>query len=208
MSNWQYAAGVPTTPHRGSMTLPRTCRLARVDGRVRLLQQPVGPVSSLRAPEPGVEMRDTRVPEGTTPLPEAAHGETLAISVEFTVGSAERFGLYLRESGDQRTVVGYDTRSKTLFIDRTASGSDEFHDAFPAVHHGPLAAEDGRVRLRIYVDTASVEVFGGRGECVLTDQIFPNDDSRACSLFADGGDVTVHYLDAKPLKPASPRGLP
>ena len=27
MSNWKYAAHVPTTPHRGSMTLPRTCRL-------------------------------------------------------------------------------------------------------------------------------------------------------------------------------------
>ena len=37
------------------------------------------------------------------------------------------------------------------------------------------------MRLRIYVDTASVEVFGGRGEWVLTDQVFPDDDSRAAT---------------------------
>jgi fructan beta-fructosidase len=202
MSNWQYAASVPTTPFRGSMTLPRTCRLTHVDGRIRLLQRPVGPGRLRRAPEPGVEMRDVLVPEGVMLLPEPAHGEALEIVVEFTLGSAERFGLNLRENGDQRTVVGYDTRSGSLYIDRTAAGSGAFHDAFPAVHHGPLAAEDGRVRLRIYVDTASVEVFAGRGECVLTDQIFPDDDSRACSLFAEGGDVTVTYLDVTPLKPA------
>jgi fructan beta-fructosidase len=205
MSNWQYAAEVPTTPYRGSMTLPRACRLARVDGRVRLIQRPVGPGSARRAPEPGIELREILVPEGAMLLPEPAHGRTLEIVAEFALGSAERFGLRLRESGDQRTIVGYDTRSASLFIDRTDAGRVDFHDAFPAIHHGPLTAEDGRVRLRVYVDTASVEVFGGHGECVLTDQIFPDDDSRACSLFAEGGDVTVNYLDITPLSTRSSR---
>ena len=110
------------------------------------------------------------------------HGETLEIVAEFTLGSAERFGLHLRENRDQHTVVGYDTtRSGSLYIGRTAAGSGEIHDAFPAVHHGPLVAEDGRVRLRIYVDTTSVELFRGRGQRVLTDQIFPDDDSRAAT---------------------------
>ena len=112
------------------------------------------------------------------PLPERAQGEALEITAEFVVGSAERFGLHVRGAGDQRTVVGYDTRSASLFVDRTASGAVDLHEGFPAVHHGPLAAEDGRVRLRIYVDAASVEVFGGQGECVITDQIFPAADSR------------------------------
>jgi sucrose-6-phosphate hydrolase SacC (GH32 family) len=135
-------------------------------------------------------------------LPETAHAVTLQIVVEFSLGSATRFGLRLRESGDQGTVVGYDTRSGSLYIDRSASGNGEFHDAFPAIHHGPLVVGEGRVHLRIYVDATSVEVFGGHGECVLTDLIFPDDDSRVCSLFAEGGDVTVTYLDVTPLRPA------
>jgi fructan beta-fructosidase len=206
MNNWEYAGDIPTSPFRGSMTLPRTCSLARVDGRMLLVQRPVGPASQAREPEPGIELRDALIPEGTTPLPEAGHGEVLEIRAEFTIGSAERFGLNLRESGDQRTVVGYDARSRSLFIDRTAAGDGDFHDAFPAVHHGPLGAEGTGVRLHIYVDTASVEVFGGRGECVLTDQIFPADDSRSCSLFAESGDVTVTYLDVTRLSAPSPHG--
>jgi fructan beta-fructosidase len=195
MNNWEYAMGVPTSSFRGSMTLPRICSLARVDGRMLLVQRPVGPGGSSRESEPGVALRDARIPEGTTPLPETAHGEALEIRAEFTIGSAQRFGLHVRESGHQRTVVGYDTRSASLFIDRAASGSLAFHDAFAAVHHGPLAADENRVRLTVYVDAASVEVFGGRGECVLTDQVFPDGDGRACGLFAEGGDVTVNYLD-------------
>lgn len=54
------------------------------------------------------------------------------------------------------------------------------------------------MRLHIYVDAASVEVFGGQGECVITDQIFPAADSRMVSLFAVAGDVTVAHLDVTP----------
>ncbi len=208
MNNWAYARGIPTSSFRGSMTLPRTCTLARVDGRILLVQRPVGPGSSLREPEPGVELRDALIPEGITPLPQTAHGEALEIRAEFTIGSAERFGLHLRESGPQRTVVGYDTRSGSLFIDRAASGNLAFHDAFAAVHHGPLAADENRVRVTVYVDAASIEVFGGRGECVLTDQVFPDGDGRACSLFAEGGAVTVNYLEVTRLRTASPPGSP
>ena len=37
MNNWQYAEAVPTSPWRGSMTLPRELSLATVDGVPRLL---------------------------------------------------------------------------------------------------------------------------------------------------------------------------
>jgi sucrose-6-phosphate hydrolase SacC (GH32 family) len=177
-----------------------------VDGRMLLVQRPVGPAGHVREPERRIELRDALIPEGTTPLPEAGHGEPLEIRAEFTIGSAERFGLHLRESGDQRTVVGYDTRSGSLFIDRAASGNLAFHPAFAAVHHGPLAADKNRVRLTVYLDEASVEVFGGRGECVLTDQVFPDGNGGACSLFATGGDVLVNYLDVTRLRIASPHG--
>ena len=196
MNNWDYASQIPTSSFRGSMTLPRACHLRRLNGQLRLVQQPVG--FALARHGQGLELRDVVVREGITPLPERAHGEALEITAEFVVGSAERFGLHVRVAGDQRTVIGYDTRSSSLFVDRTTSGTVDLHEGFPAVHHGPLAAEGGRVRLHIYVDTASVEVFGGQGECVITDQIFPAADSRMVSLFAVAGEVTVAHLDVKP----------
>jgi len=200
MNNWEYAGGIPTTSFRGSLSLPRTYRLATVNGQVRLIQQPVTSISSLREPNAGIELRDSLIQEGVTPLPERAHGDTLEIRAEFTLGSAERFGLHVRAGEHQRTVVGYDARSASLFVNRRASGAVEFHEAFPGVHRGPLAAEGDLVRMTIYVDRASVEVFGGRGECVITDQIFPDGDSQAVSLFAEGGDVALRYLEVTPLK--------
>ena len=204
MSNWDYARRVPTSSFRGSMTLPRACRLRRVNGQIRLVQQPIGSDEARR--DRALQLRDVVIGEGVTPLPATAHGAALEITVSFAVGSAERFGLHVRAAGDQRTVVGYDTRSESLFVDRTTSGTVDLHEGFPAVHHGPLAVEGGRVRLRVYVDAASVEVFGGHGECVITDQIFPNGNSPACSLFAEGGDVTVDHLEVTPLTTSAPSG--
>jgi fructan beta-fructosidase len=205
MNNWDYARRTPTSSFRGSMTLPRACRLRRLNGQIRLVQQPVGFADARR--DHGLELRDVVVREGVTPLPAMAHGAALEITVEFAVGSAERFGLHVRAAGDQRTVVGYDSRSASLFVDRTASGMVDLHEGFPAVHHGPLAAEAGRVRLRIYVDAASVEVFGGHGECVITDQVFPAADSRMVSLFAEAGEVSLVYLDVTPTDLVSERSL-
>jgi len=205
MNNWDYATRTPTSSFRGSMTLPRACRLRRLNGQIRLVQQPVGFSDARR--DHGLELRDVVVREGVTPLPAMAQGEALEITVEFAVGSAERFGLHVRAAGDQRTVIGYDSRSASLFVDRTASGTVDLHEDFPAVHHGPLAAEDGRVRLRIYVDAASVEVFGGHGECVITDQVFPAAESRMVSLFAEAGEVSLVYLDVTPTDLVSERSL-
>ena len=83
-------------------------------------------------------------------------------------------------------------------------GVVDLHEGFPAVHHGPLAAEGGRVRLRIYVDAASVEVFGGHGECVITDQIFPDDDSRSLQPLRRRWRRHREHLDVTPLKTTSP----
>lgn len=58
----------------------------------------------------------------------------------------------------------------------------------------PLAAKDGKVSLRILVDWSSVEVFGGDGQAVITDQIFPDPDSEGLQVFAEGGSVGVDKI--------------
>ena len=54
--------------------------------------------------------------------------------------------------------------------------------------------------MRIQLDATSVEVFGGRGECVLTDLIFPT-TTPSLQLVREGGDVTLNHLDVRPLTP-------
>lgn len=45
------------------------------------------------------------------------------------------------------------------------------------------------VKLHLFMDTSSVEVFVDDGREVFTARIFPHEESRGFSIFAKGGDV-------------------
>jgi len=195
MSNWQYTLGTPTTPWRGAMTTPRKLALATVDGEVRLTQRPVAALPSLRSGRPvtaeGVTVREDSVPFAHG----RADGKALEIDATFSLGAAERFGLKLATGPGQETVVGYDTLTKELYVDRTQSGVDDFSAGFPGVHRAPLEPRNGKVRIKVLLDWSSVEVFGGAGEAVITDLIFPDHDSDGVELFAEGGSARLDKLE-------------
>jgi len=194
MNNWQYAQGIPTSSWRSAMSIPRTMSLRDVDGEVRLMQRPVD-VDSLREGR-AVEARNRVIPPAAPVpvLPPGAGATAYELDVTFDVGDAETFGLRLRTGPGEQTVVGYDTANSEMYVDRTDSGVDDFSSDFPGVQRAPLAARDGKVHLRILVDEASVEVFGGDGESVITDQIFPDPNSDGVELFATGGNATADTL--------------
>lgn len=187
MNNWETALN-PTEPWRGAMSLPREVTLRRIAGKLRLCQQPVRELETLREKSANFEFADVK--EGQVPLP--LEGKQLDISVEFTPGTAQQVGLILlsgvKDAKPEETVVGYNVAQGELFIDRTRSGNVEFHPAFAGVHTGPLAPQaNGKVSLRIVVDACSIEVFGNQGETVLTDLVFPGAASQGADLFVLGG---------------------
>lgn len=94
-------------------------------------------------------------------------------------------------AGGEETVIGYDTTTQELYVDRTRSGAVDFNSSFPGVQRAPLKAENGKVKLRILVDWSSVEVFGGNGEAAITDQIFPDPASQGVEVFAENGSAKL-----------------
>jgi fructan beta-fructosidase len=192
MNNWQYANQIPTAPWRSAMSIPREIGLRTIDGSVRLVQRPIHELRKLRKSRQSYKRRHLTVREGNWALP--ARGKTLEITAELRPGNAERSGLKVRVGNGEETVIGYDAASKEVYVDRTRSGDVGFSRAFPGVHRAPLAARHGKVRLRILVDWSSVEVFGDRGQAVITDQIFPRATSEDIELFAEGGTARVDSL--------------
>ncbi|WP_105973865.1 GH32 C-terminal domain-containing protein [Streptomyces geranii] len=202
MNNWDYAGAVPTSPWRGAQSVPREMALRTVDGQVRLTSEPVSTLESLRKPAPatatGVTVANTAEPL----IGPAAEGKALDIEATFSVEDADRFGLKVRTGAyGEETVIGYDTTTQELYVDRTHSGAVDFNATFPGVQTAPLKAENGKVKLRILVDWSSVEVFGGNGEAVITDQIFPDPASQGVQIFAENGstrldEATVWQLDS------------
>ncbi|POX51693.1 glycosyl hydrolase family 32 [Streptomyces sp. Ru71] len=190
MNNWDYAGSIPTSPWRGAQSVPREMALRTIDGRLRLTSKPVNSLASLRR-DP-VSVTGTTVENTSKPITGIPEGKALDIEATFTLKDAERFGLKVRTgAGGEETVIGYDTTTQELYVDRTHSGAVDFSNSFPGVQTAPLKARNGKVTLRILVDWSSVEVFGGSGEAVITDQIFPDPAGQGVQVFAQNGSATL-----------------
>lgn len=202
MNNWDYGLSVPTSPWRGAQSVPREMALRTVDGRIRLTSKPVGSLESLRQKRPAATASGVTVKSTSKRLiGPTAKGKALDIEATFSLKDADRFGLKVRTgAGGEETVIGYDTTTQELYVDRTCSGAADFNSTFPGVQTAPLKAKNGKVKLRILVDWSSVEVFGGNGEAVITDQIFPDPSSTGVSVFAEDGAATLDHMQAWQLK--------
>ncbi|MGP3921001.1 GH32 C-terminal domain-containing protein [Nonomuraea sp. 10N515B] len=201
MNNWDYGLSVPTSPWRSAQSITREMALRTVDGRIRLTSKPVSGLEPLRDKRPATAS-DVTIKSTSKPLiGRAVQGKALDIEATFSLKDAERFGLKVRTGANgEETVIGYDTTTQELYVDRTRSGAVNFNSTFPGVQTAPLTAENGKVKLRILVDWSSVEVFGGSGEAVITDQIFPDPSSTGVDVFAEGGTATLDHMQAWQLK--------
>ncbi|MEU6912351.1 GH32 C-terminal domain-containing protein [Streptomyces olindensis] len=201
MNNWDYGGAIPTSPWRGAQSVPREMALRTVDGQVRLTSKPVGSLESLRGNRPATASAITVENTSRSLTGRGAEGKALDIEATFSLGDADRLGLKVRTgAGGEETVIGYDSTTQELYVDRTRSGAGDFNSTFPGVQTAPLKAKDGKVKLRVLVDWSSVEVFGGDGEAVITDQIFPDPSSTGVEVFAEGGTTTLDHLQAWQLK--------
>jgi levanase len=61
---------------------------------------------------------------------------------------------------------------------------------------------NGRLRLRLYVDRASVELFAQDGLTTITDQVFPAAGATSISVFSEGGTARLESMTVTPLNQA------
>ncbi len=188
MSNWQYARETPTHPWRGTMTIPRSLRLERAAGNLRLVQEPIIEFEALRGRL--YSLPETSIPEGSTTL--EATGTKLEIMITFKVETATAFGLKVRVGVGAFTTIGYNLERQELFVDRQQSGRSDFSEHFAGIHAAPLKLENNELQLRIFVDQSSVEVFTQNGQIVITELIYPNPEADGLEVYAIGGTVSVN----------------
>lgn len=194
MNNWKYAERIPTSPWKGALTIPREIKLRTIDDEIRLVQQPVVEQRILRTRRH--RFRDRNLTEESNFLRETGiTGRSAALIAEFQLGTAKKVGFELRRGEDERTIVGYDAENEELFVDRTESGETDFDSTFAERYTAPLKPRSDRVKLRIYLDRSSVEVFGNDGEAVITAQIFPKPGSDGMALYVRGGEAKLQNLD-------------
>jgi fructan beta-fructosidase len=193
MMNWEYANEDPSEAWRGAMSLPRALSLKRLANGIRLIQRPI--VASRADRRTAQQLSGEGVGAINEFLPRMfVRGDTMDIEAEFEVGGASEFGLKLHNDAGDETIIGYDAARQQMFVDRTKSGEIGFKPTFAGRHAAPLNTVRGKIRLDIFVDRSSVEVFGNDGEAVITDRIFPRPGGprgQRIELYETGGKVNV-----------------
>lgn len=103
--------------------------------------------------------------------------------------------------GTDQTVIRYVQSSEQLQVDRTSSGNISYDPAAGGVHVQTFQPDaNGVVHLRALVDECSVEVFGGEGQAVISDLIFPAETSDGLYLSTAGGNVASQTVEVFSIK--------
>jgi fructan beta-fructosidase len=192
MSNWDYAQQVPTSPWRSAMTLPRKLTLHRTDKGYRVFSQPVEELQKLRYPGRVLEPR-TLSPGGSEPLAPGFAASQSEVILEFALPEtgAYDFGVELGNDMGERYRFGLDGEDGKFYSDRTAAGDSSFSDAFAGVHRADRISESASVRLHLFIDVASIEVFADDGANVMTDTFFPTRDFNTIRVYSERGEVRL-----------------
>lgn len=192
MSNWDYAREVPTEVWRSAMTIPRVLTLHPTTMGPRLYSAPIEELRTLRtdtATMASQTVRDTL----TLPMPTGATAASAEVDLTLSIspGQASEIALELTNAAGDRYRVGYDAGARRFFSDRTQT-PHAFSSAFAsAIHQAPRVASDSVVRLHVYLDRASVELFADGGATVITDIVFPSQDFSTVRLVVRGAPVTL-----------------
>ena len=193
MSNWQYAADVPTVQFRSANTLPREMVLFEdPEGELYVASQPSPEVEMLRD-KATLSVSDKKIGDNASnyKLPENGLCE---IDLTFQATDADLVTLTLGNSDDEKVVLKYDAKNHRMSFDRKESGITDFSDKFPAVTSSPTFEKDGKINLRLFIDRSSIEMFGNNGEFVMTNLVFPNNPYSTLSLESKNGNAHLDSL--------------
>ena len=106
----------------------------------------------------------------------------------------------LRNAKGQNVMLTYDVAGNKLAFDRRESGITDFSQDFPAVTAAPLYSDGDTLKLRIFVDRCSMEVFADDGRSVITNLVFPDEPYSQLTVKARDGKAKVRNLKVYEIK--------
>ena len=195
MSNWRYCRDLPMTYGKGFWSIPRELSLRDTPDGWRLVQRPKSDLTSLRGARQHYAGRLKAGRTAVKDVPQLANVYEAEVSFDATPGST--FGMNLCVGGGRKLVVTYDVDSHSLVVDRTQVADFEM-TKFEHTCHARVAPRDGQLRLRVFVDKCSVEIFSEDGTSVFSLATFAADDHTGLEFFAQQPG-TRYTLDVWPM---------
>ena len=195
MSNWQYAADVPTLQFRSANTLPRDISLFQDEnGEIFAACSPSPELLALRG-KISKSLNRTNISNSSKnfTLP-SANSSTCEILLDIDATKANQVNITLSNKNGEKSVIEYNREKHTLLFDRTRSGITDFSTNFPAITVAPTFENSGKISLRIFIDRSSIEIFGNDGKTVMTNLVFPNSPYSNLKITSEGGKAVISNL--------------
>ncbi len=198
MQNWHEDSPTHYLHHgwNGSMTIPRELTLK--EGM--LYQLPVKELATLHGRYNRWENIDIN---GTYELP-GFDMRRYDLEISLTVPEGEKIEMQLLKTGYEYFSLRYDAESRLLSTDRARCGYSMGLNGEPEQHTGGRGVVPGTgdmLKLRILVDTNSVEVFAQDGALAITTLCFPKEKAVGITF---AGNATIHELDCWEMKAIFP----
>lgn len=198
MSNWQYAASVPTRQFRSANTLPRELDLfTGDDGQTYLASTPSPELTALRG-KPMTHTFTATEEKTVRPLPKT-NGGAAELTIDLNARSASKVHIALANEAGEQTVMTFDPTKRQFAMDRTLSGLAGFSRDFPCTTTAPTP-KGKALSLRIFIDHSSIEAFETRGRFAMTNLVFPTHPYTTVSVWTDKGRAAVNEMNVYPIK--------
>ena len=198
MSNWQYAAIVPTKQYRSANTIARDLSLYRQGGDLLLRCAPSKEIEAARQAKNSLKKFDVKDAYSIENLLDGNEG-AYEIELEIKNNGAEKMVFTLQNAKGESVLMYYDVATRQFVMDRSNSGETSFSRDFPAMTVAP-APDVNDVKLRLFVDRSSIEAFGDGGKFVMTNLVFPSEPYNSMKFESVRGSFTVKEMNVYKLK--------
>ncbi|WP_392565626.1 sucrose-6-phosphate hydrolase [Utexia brackfieldae] len=190
MDMWESAMPSKADKWAGILSLPREVNLTSTG---KIIMQPIKELASLRQDEKTISHVTIERTQQDCELSTVQC--ELIVEIDLTKTTAERAGLKLAASKDglQGVWLYVDTQAHRLVLDRAMAG-----EGVSGYRSIPLP-EGNLLKLHIFMDHSSIEVFINDGECAFSSRIYPVNPDKTMYLFAENGILTTNYIKYWPL---------
>lgn len=191
MMYWNYGK-LPLPNAGGHQTLITEITLKEDREGLKVLQNPIEEYETLR--ENKRVYKNIKI-QGKDNL-DNLRGKSIEIIAELDGTKAEEIGfeVFSDARGSQKTKIGYDTVKNEVFVDRNESTTHDFKTEKSTYYQdkgryaAPVSTLNGkRVKLHLFLDHSTVEVFVNDGEQVINSIVFPDMDSDFIKAYTKGG---------------------
>jgi len=193
MSNWIYAAQVPTEKWRNAMTVPRELSLKQINGVIFLSSKPVMELRHIALKSVSTATaKDTALMPVFSSLPDQ-------YILKFNTDKINDYSIILSNDVGEKLVIGYDKSKNKYYIDRTKSGKIDFNPEFAGIFFAPRLSSAQASNLELIVDASSIELFADNGLSVISSIFFPNKPYNHLR-FQNNKVMTIKNKEVFPLK--------